>query len=343
MYTTVKEMHIALDMGLQHINSNRKQSISPYHKDIALNYAVLQFIENRTNPVTNVRKEGLEDTQKRYDDLRELKKSVLLDVLLDSNKPFVIFPGDYYKLISSGARTKYFNSNKPNPVKTKKLYYSIIPFTRNMKEFDNFRITQNSKVGNTTLYDFSKDVGMKGMALEEDIKFMIINNILSKSSNIHWEYWNDIHKPNSFIIINESSDVGYTIGYDSIVEKYYSNTVSYKSYASYPGDNIVPIDLISSQYEFEAQNNYYTSKNRHKNPMGFIEGSRLYLQTSDYFITSFVSVNYYKKPKTINHATGQMCELTINREIVDLALQRLKAYIKDDGYQHTLNENQIIE
>jgi len=52
MYNTVKEMHIALDMGLQQIDSNRKQSISPEHKDMALNYAVLQFIETRSNPKT---------------------------------------------------------------------------------------------------------------------------------------------------------------------------------------------------------------------------------------------------------------------------------------------------
>ena len=341
MYNTVKEMHIALDMGLQHINSNRKQSITPYHKDMALNYAVLQFIENRTNPTTNVRKEGLEDTQKRYDDIRELKASVISNTLVDDNV-FAILPKDYYKLISAGARVKYFKSNKVKPNSTRVYHYYKLKLPNDASgKYRNFKIIKYHNTSSSVI--FNSTVENLPDFYTADAKFMLVNSILNTvDEQVYWEKWNDVYAKDSFIIIGDSG-TSYTITYDGQTSNSNYNTAQYNSYVNQPGDNLVPIDLISSEHEFESSSNYYTSKNRHYNPKGSIFNNRLVVYENDNFIISFVVFNYYKKPKLINHRTNQSCEISVNREIVDLALQKLKAYIKDEGYQHIVNENQIME
>ena len=85
MYNTVKELHIALDQRLQQLNSNRKLVLYPEQKDARLNEAVLQFINNVVSDKTNIKKEGFEDTQKRYDDIEELIRTATLPIYVNES------------------------------------------------------------------------------------------------------------------------------------------------------------------------------------------------------------------------------------------------------------------
>lgn len=342
MYNTVKEMHVAIDMELQHINSNRKQSITPYHKDMVLNQAVLQFVENRTNPKTNIKQEGLEDTQKRYDDIRELKRSLVLPTMIDNDKVFIILPHDYYKLIGAGCRLRYYKVDKPKPNKKVVIKYHTLPFKDdNSGKYTDLKLER--KPFNSTLWDNVIDFSKYNFSTfhSPDSKFIIINNIIEEK-NIFWESWNNTYNSNRLIILDEGYG-SYRFSYSNVISLSKYNQVEYAAYSSFSGDTIVPIDLISSEYEFGVLGNYYMSKNKHLNPSGVIEGNRLYVQETDDFIALFIAVNYIKKPRLINHRSNQICELSVNREIVNIAVQKLKSYIKDEGYQHTVNENQLME
>lgn len=345
MYNTVAEMHIALDMGLQHINSNRKQSISPDHKDMALNYAVLQFIETRISPKSNRKLEGLEETTKRYDDLKDLQKPFKSKVYKDGSEYFIIFPSDYYRFISAGAYVKFSKFDHPTAHISNPIAYQTLAFkddTSTTQTYVNFTL----KRGNNVIFDIKDYKGLPDL-YNADSKFMIINLILEevnkiKDIEIYWETWGDVYLKDNFIII--SKDTFYLNYGDSISElvKSINNVLSLTSFSD-KGDKLVDIDLISNRDKFSYRSNYYLNKNRHINPLATISRNRLIVEIGDNFIISDCILEYYKKPRLISHRHNQSCEIQINREIIDLAVQKLKAYIKDEGYQHVVNENQIIE
>ena len=340
MYSTVKEMHIAIDVGLQHINSNRKQSIGIEHKDLALNYAVLQFIETRSNSKTNVKQEGLEDTQKRLDDLRELKRSYNSQTLMGDNRVFSILPVDYYKLLSGGAGIKFSKFDLPKPIGKKTIQVSV--FDISDITYDRFNISIND----VSVFNIKNYAGLNKL-IGEDAKFMLINTILEevnkvKGIDVHWENWNNEYHKNSLIFVREGRIRNIQIRYANGVIEVNESSRVYNIY-DFTSHDYKAIDIVSSQHRFGVDNNYYHVKNKHRNPTGYLVGNRLYIEEGDNFIVANTIIEYIKKPRLINLKNNQTCELTINREIIDLAVQRLKAYIKDEGYQHIVNESQIIE
>ncbi len=349
MYNTVREMHIALDMGLQQIDSNRKQSISPEHKDMALNYAVLQFVETRSNPKTNIKREGYEDTQKRYDDLRELKRSKELTTYDIDNKVFSILPVDYYKRISVGANVIYSKNELPSASNIDNYYYSILPFPdykgkHTSDIYRDFTISVIADSNKETLFNIN-DFPNISKLYSSDAKFMIINLVLEhiRDIEVYWETWNNVYKANSFIFVRKDQSAHYRLSYKDI-DGVISNNHS-TSYNKYPDKKGIlrPVDLFSSEDEFNTLTNPYYQKNKHLHPGSYIENSRIMVYNGDNFIIPGIVLTYLKKPRLINLKANQSCELSINREIIDLAIQKLKAYIKDEGYQHIVNESQIIE
>ena len=119
MLDTAKELHIGIDLGLQAINSNRKLNIEPAEKDWVLNNVLMQEINSRINPKSNVKSEGFEDTFQRIDDLESIK----VDTSEISNFPiykysdkavYVPLPADYYRLIETSANVNNLGSiNSP--------------------------------------------------------------------------------------------------------------------------------------------------------------------------------------------------------------------------------------
>lgn len=347
MYNTVKELHIALDLALQQINSNRQMSIEPEYKDMSLNYAVLQFIETRTNPKTNIKKEGLEATTKRYDDLRELKKSYNITTRLkDSNTVVAKLPVDYYKYIEFGAATIYSKFKTFKTLHNTEHIY-ILPFENSISDnqyYKDFIIKTNKDL----IFDIN-DFGDNFNLYVEDAKFMIINLVLEhinriKDVDVYWEYYGEYYQ-NSFVIIDNRKGVNnYNIRYDDINVDAKKITDNYTTYD--PNEyksTIRPLDIYSSEFMFSINSNHYQLSNRHINPVGSIINNEVLINLSDNFVVNKMYLVYYKKPRLIDYRTNQMCELSINREIIDLAVQKLQVYLKDEGYQYTASANQIME
>ena len=348
MYNTVTEMHIAIDNGLQQLNSNRQQSIAPEVKDMALNYAVLQFIETRTNPKTNIKQEGLEETTKRYDDVRDLKRTYITKAYKYSkDKVASILPSDYYKYIEFGCDVAYSKYNTFN-TETKNLDYFVLPF-------------KTTKQGNKYYEDFiikgDRDILFESRKsnlptiYSSDAKFMVINIVLEELNKIegidvYWEYYNTEYYKQSFVIVNSSNNIihqEYSISYDRNQYKGEHKSKTLETYKDISNTTERPIDLYSSDISFSQNSNHYYNANRQRNPSGELIDNEIIVKEGDNFIIDNVKLIYYKKPRLINYRHEQMCEIEINREIIDLAISKLKAYIKDEGYQLDKSEQQIIE
>ena len=344
----VQEMHIALDMALQQINSNRQQSISIDHKDMALNYAVLQFVETRTNPKTNIKQEGTEDTTKRYDDIKDLKRVSINKAYINGNKAISYLPVDYYKYLEFGTNLKYTKFNNYN-TESIDFHYYVLPFPDSKEDRINYT-KFTIKGDRDPIFTTSDYTGLPNL-YNKDAKFMIINLVLEELNKIegidvYWEYFGNVYKKQSFIIVNIGESVihqSYTISYDreSFTSKHIND--KYNTYESIKDVIEKPVEINSSEFTINGNNNSYHNKNRHLKPKGDILNNKLEIEIPNNTYITTVKCIYLKKPRLISYRHNQMCEIQVNREIIDLAVTKLQAYMKDNGYQFNKAEQQIIE
>lgn len=349
MFNTVKELHIAVDLGLQHITSNRKQSIPKELIDMVLNMEYLNYIDSIIDDRRNARREGFEANQINYDSLQHLKIPVTIPLYRDTNiKSFGILPNDY-RYHSASTVSYYYNRNGVSlPLITNEdRYINLIPISigeadqegRYLRDL-NIWLT-NTDSDTTTYYTANDDIQI----WEKDGMFMIIQDMLrvikDDGYEVYWEYYDNLYKPNTLIIItNSQSNKG---GSKANV----STVVSYQQYITQSNFGTktlytAPTDLIKSIELNNALNDYYYKKNRHTKPLIEIERNRINVYHDATFDVSNLKMVYIKTPRLININTGTMCEGSINEKIVGAAIQKLKAYIKDEGYNLMLNENKQI-
>lgn len=122
MLNTAKELHIGIDIGLQSISSNRKLSIEPAEKDWVLNTVMIQEINNKINPKSNIKGEGFEETVKRIDDLESIKEdsSEILNLPIykfSDYASYVPLPPDYHRLIEASVNVNNHKSISSPTVK----------------------------------------------------------------------------------------------------------------------------------------------------------------------------------------------------------------------------------
>ena len=109
----VAEMQYEFKIGLDKVDSLSVPNFLPEEIDIFLNNAQEQFISQRAFR-TNPKREGLEENQKRTDDLKNIIKnfSSATFIVNADNKPngkFVNLPSDYRHAIQEEAKVTYSN------------------------------------------------------------------------------------------------------------------------------------------------------------------------------------------------------------------------------------------
>lgn len=351
MYPTVEELHIALDQSIQYINSNREQGLEIEEKDMLLNAAVMEFISTRSNPKTNYRREGYEESVKRTDDLRELKVTTpvaLRTYNYDSSTVFTILPHDYLHHISSSSEV-YYNCKTlsyTNNNFTDK--YVVLDFPKDSAvgtKYASFKIEVTYATPTTaTIYTLHSALTS---FTNGDSKFEIINHVLeevNKSSDyrIYWENYDNIYIKNSFIIISIGAKVllsgklsytGYTAHTATAIS---SRVLTYNTTSG--STSYKPNDIVSSLVNDTMFENYYFNKNRHLRPIAWIEDSRLYIHTDSNYKIVNQMLTYIKKPRLINYKLGQTCELSFNNEIINIATRMYKAKIDSQNLTPIINE-----
>ncbi len=135
-------MHIAVNLGVQKIGSFQVDNLLPEEIDHELNLAQRRFIKQRYSNLSNAKRQGFEQSQKRLDDLRNLLEDYFfhlpsyMGAIYTSTSYNDIFayrvklPTDYMHLIN--VRAKIFE-DCTRPIKFKETigdnYYLRIPLT----------------------------------------------------------------------------------------------------------------------------------------------------------------------------------------------------------------------
>lgn len=348
MFNTVKEAHIAIEFGLQHITSNRKQSIAPEFIDMALNLSVSKYIASAVNPMKNVRGIGFEHNQVAYDELSPLKKDASLTVFYnnDKNEYFSILPSTYRHHITSKTKIQF----------NRQLEDVQLDEVTRYKYVMEFRNPTGASVGTGRLYKgFKFKVGEHVIEPNVSIystsaKFILINSVLEyfvkhsiSGISVYWQRYNDTYEPNSFIVISDtnynSNDV--TLSYTGIrVAAKTSLEILHRviNKSNREAENKIHKSITKN---YVTDNTYYNS-NSHKQLNISISGNKIIYPHTKTFRPIHAYIDYIKVPTMINYKTDTLSELIINDKIIQLAIQYLKALVKDEGYNHILQENQTI-
>lgn len=353
MLTTVKEYHIGIDLGLQDINSERKANIKPEDKDWILNEVALQYINSRVNPKSNPKGEGFEETQKRLDDLSPLKRTGVLRLYKDgiiNNCMYGYLPKDYYMMINSRSRIQY----DCNGVTTTSLTYTrnicVVPFakdTSTVPYYSNFRLTYNGNaLFSITNYNISNALN------KEESRFMYILLVLEEINKrtdleVYWENYGSAYYQNSFIFVrtDTSGSIPLTIGllYDGYTGSFNFQATYYVMYDAPTSMTEVSNRPVPANDTFLANENYYMST-RHNSPIVFLEGRFIKVLYNTTFMPYYINISYYKLPRKISLALNQTFEIPERaEELVNMAVQKIKARINDDNYKQIIGENSIYE
>ena len=234
----VLEMHLAIQQGVDKINSLQADMLLPEEIDLELNKAQIKFINTKYGR-NNIMGRGFEQSQKRIDDLRTLvteyensttyKDQLSADHWIDTFK----LPTDYMYLVSQRSDVKI---NNCEPVDwTLQNSQPINYFTVSMHDF-----VMNNSNNNST--DFVSSINMMAdpdnpllgdqniwtnngtwqYPSDSDNVRLDILNINVPGVEVYWEQYGELTVPGSFIFIIDAVNQYAWFNWDMSV----TNTVS---------------------------------------------------------------------------------------------------------------------
>jgi len=372
----VQEMHLAIQQGVDKINSLQADLLLSEEIDIELNKSMIRFINTKYGKNNKYRK-GFEESQKRIDDLRSLvreyrglvtfKETLGTKFFIDS----FTLPSDYLYLVNTltnstinedCSSTEYFLSD-PDPV----IYFTIpldtFVFNNNTSvphSIIMYEDKTNTALGaaivweNTNSYTYPADIN----AVREDI----LDNP-GIGFDIYWEQYGDLNFQGQFIVIPNTNThpwvewdasvgtVTELVNVDANGNQLQSKVARYS--AAFLNNrraiiNNTGVKEVTAKSTFVQQDDIFTlltdpfNTTKYTDPLYTIRGNALDIYTSDIFIIDSVKITYVRKPAKISLSLGVSCELPehCHQEIVDMTVSSILEGISDPRYQtHQIEVN----
>ena len=353
MILTVQELHIGLDLALQYINSSRIKRLKDEEKDFLLNETLIELIHTKINPKSNIQHEGLEDTQKRYDDLAILKSlpTTLPCYYLDDETAFSLLPQDYFHLINDKTYS-YYNCNGITKTYNPSTF-GICGYIWNVPTLEypltEFKITLNSDA--ITIFDLANTFHV--CITNSSMFFYLVQLVLgyintftyNTGIEVYWENYNNTYYPNCFIFIDKKCQYN-TIEIHSKIsllpETPFTNpvvilpSVTITSSFSYITK---PNRLSESEKEPDMMASNYATTDVHS-PISYLGGTRLYVKYNTTFYPHSLIIQYLRKPRLISLSLNQTNEVYyLNDELIARCAEKIKSRINDNNYNVFQNQN----
>ena len=369
----VQQMHLAVQQGVDKINSLQADVLLSQEIDIELNKSVIKFVNTRYGK-NNVYRKGFEQSQKRIDDLRSLvteyegpatfKEQLSDNVWVDTFS----LPYNYMYLVSQlskvvsrkNCRSINFNvdtitTGNLNP------YFRI-----GLSEFvlnDNYEIADSivlyEDIDDLTSGQLTVWSNSNNLLFPQDIGQVVSDVIANPPTGIeiYWEQFDSLHFPGEFIVtintdiinwfewdasvgtvstlasLNSSSVVLKEVTGNNAVTDYNEKRVS----AHHPSGTIT--NTVSNTYVqhddiFTLLNDPFNTTKK-TDPLTTIRGNNIDIYTNDIFIIDMVKITYIRKPKEISLSLGIDCELPdhTHQSIVDMTVSSILEGISDPRYK----------
>ena len=358
---TIEEMHIAIDLELQKINTFTQKNILSQEKDWFLNNEVTKFIKQRTNPVSNMKRQGTDATVKRYEDLSDLTRRITLDVeMVSENVGKCILPSNYYGYITSKLSVHQLCENEEVKKESKNLYLCVVPLsfsdTTVLSEYKR-GIKQSSTSQLVTIYDI-KDLPadyLKDVPINEQ-RFMLIKsmkilmkegidkipNPSSTSYSIYWEKYGDTFYNNSFIIVCNAPIETFAITVNNATN-YLAIKVNSYNIVNESSELWAKTRLIEDEYQFEVEQSNL-SESRPESPVIAIQQGVIHLDFPLGVISNRLQLLYISKPTILDLALKRNLNMkdTVSKEIVGNTIRFMKGVLVGD-YKTYVSENMLTQ
>lgn len=357
---TVFEQHILFNQRYQEIASNKRDTLFPEEIDILLNAAQQRLIDEIIN-------------QKFYDSQLE---ATAIGPLVEYNKPLdAIIPDSSFQFYESNTVYSVLPANLRNVIniKTELLtstvncdtaptlatttiseWMAVVPFPGEGSSPYYSNLT-STRTGPVTLYTAPSPYS-SGFA-ETDSKFLLINSIMDsfnktetiggQTIKVYWEKYRGVYYQDSFIFVSPSNQGTITIAVDGSSSAVAMSQSVYNVYdrSLISGLTNVQQTVVfakSGELDFipkmQTINSYYSSSTEEiivGQLNDFVVG-----YTEDSFIITRMYVDYIRKPRHINLALNQSCELSssVHRNVVDLAVEMARLDTGDNKWQATVQD-----
>ena len=354
---TIEEMHIEIDLDLQKVNSNIKRNLLSQEKDRYLNRAIKKFINLRSNPKTNIKKEGYEESQKRIDDLQDITVTVPLTLYKHDNYNVKsILPYNYHKKINIDCNVSYGCKNVSDNLEESTVYIRPCLFTLNDDATDLYKNLKIDLVNNgvvvQTLFDINNyspySIGLADLDLKFELQVLIRDEINKLDGyQVYWEKFNGKFYNNRFILLTENTNnyTGLHIVTDTLDYTIQFSTISLISISA---SNLLTQENVSARIQSSEDYSGSQSSNFGKSlvssPLGKIENGLIFIGHDNTFIPTTCNFTYIREPQVVNLVLKQNCDLNdeYHPEIIEIACSLIRARFTGE-YQVNKTEDIINE
>lgn len=359
-----KEIHIQFDLVFQSMNSKVRKRLESQEIDWVFNEAAISFVKERTNPKTNLKKDGFQDTVKRYEDVEQLISTVPLPLYLSSNTAsFSQYTDTYYSFkpfdhlnyipengfAIKGSADCPFDFSKALTTSVITGSKCIIPFPDTEETSSPFYNNFILKVDGVTVFDATTIPSFNGSILVQDLKFYLVSKIIETINNsgsnlkAYWcKYGKDYHS-NSLIIVSTSVNTTCQITYGGSFDTSYSFTQTSASKSVLVNTSVdeYPCRLIKTTERRSLLNNSFGST-KLTSPIVSLEDNIILVHHKKRFISDVLLLSYVRKPRKIDLLLDIGSELSddVCFEIINLAVRKL-INRNESSYQNIINENAL--
>lgn len=336
---TVKDLHIAIDLELNKVNSNLYDIILPQEKDYFLNRAQERFIKQRYTAISNTKQRGFEMSQKRIDDLRNLLIPNYYDKVYQlpstdfdvDTKARFYFPDDYLFLTSNRS----------------KVYYNDCTSITQSTSTESFNVSLVNIPDTTTTYGLlvvsvdgapiiNKDNHPILLTYTNEDKSYLIDYLIEQLNltNLpNWQFYSSFKNLSSEIVGVKTTTGNISISLGEETVTYNTSIESYNYFTATGGKDLVVAN------RFIQQDDVYIVQQDPFNKTSVIDGPLCIIHNNSIdvffdpnnFIVKEIAISYIRKPKLINLEQNQTCELAehthaeIVRDAVNLLLENFEA------------------
>lgn len=337
--STVQDMHIAIDLELNKVNSNLYDIILPQEKDYFLNRAQERIIKQRYSPSSNSKGRGFEMSQKRIDDLKNLVVPSYYDKVYQlsstdfdfSTKGRFYFPDNYMFLTSNRSKV-YYNEcgtiSQSTATESFNVSLASIPDT-----IDNYSQLVISIDGVPYINDSLFPEIANYSNEDKTTLISLILNVLQTSNISGWGFYSTFKNLSSDLIGVKTSTgtINITLGEDSI--NYPTSVKTYTYFTATNGsDLVVPNRFIQQDDVYIVQQDPFNKTSVEDGPLCIIHNNAIdvFFEPNN-FIVKEIAISYIRTPKLISLSNNQSCELAehthaeIVRDAVNLMLENFEA------------------
>lgn len=356
-----REIHIAIDLGLQKQGSFAYDNIKPEYIDYVYNRMADQYMIDATTLKLNEKGTGFEDNTTGLSTLQELITEAELIVFnnVANKKQFSVLPHNYFSFIEAGATVGATCNTSPVAFTTTAVneYISTVSFkTSDFSAYPTnpFSQTKIYKVINTVpieIFDFSDF--STGLSSIDEI-FTVVNKIVDEinltQSNIkvYWQTYKGVFYPEKFIFVSndaafsgQAMRIAYTNSLQSTVN-FTTNAYSKVNTLTNGSEIFNACRLISSEEVFHLLANPFGTTSP-DSPIITISNGLVTIFIDKRFILKGLTFKFIRKPRRMNLPLNQYHELQDSRavqKIIDMSVEYLLASIESQGFQAMAIENQ---